>query len=106
MTPRRQILTVAAVAIVTLASALLVSPAAAQTQGAYPNKPIKFVVPYPAGGFPDTVARVYAQKFPPLSSDQAKASPLSETPLTLVLIRLNVPGPGSKSTFPTNFPVT
>lgn len=62
MTPRRQILTVAAVAIVTLASALLVSPAAAQTQGAYPNKPIKFVVPYPAGGFPDTVARVYAQK--------------------------------------------
>jgi tripartite-type tricarboxylate transporter receptor subunit TctC len=31
-------------------------------QGSYPNKPIKFIVPYSAGGFPDTVARVYAQR--------------------------------------------
>jgi len=31
-------------------------------QGAYPNKPIRFIVPYAAGGFPDTVARVYAQQ--------------------------------------------
>jgi tripartite-type tricarboxylate transporter receptor subunit TctC len=28
----------------------------------YPTKPIKLVVPYPAGGFPDTVARVYAKQ--------------------------------------------
>ena len=35
-------------------------PAAAQTSAPYPNKPIKFIVPYAAGGFPDTVARVYA----------------------------------------------
>jgi tripartite-type tricarboxylate transporter receptor subunit TctC len=30
--------------------------------GAYPNRPIKFVVPYAAGGLPDTVARIYAQR--------------------------------------------
>ena len=34
----------------------------AQTQAAYPNKPIKFVVPYSAGGLPDTVARIFAQR--------------------------------------------
>ena len=34
----------------------------AQTQTAYPNKPIKFVVPYSAGGLPDTVARIFAQR--------------------------------------------
>ena len=34
----------------------------AQAQSDYPNKPIKFIVPYSAGGLPDTVARVFAQK--------------------------------------------
>lgn len=34
----------------------------AHAQGAYPNKPIKFVVPYSAGGLPDTVARILAQR--------------------------------------------
>jgi tripartite-type tricarboxylate transporter receptor subunit TctC len=29
---------------------------------AYPNHPIKFIVPYSAGGLPDTVARIYAQR--------------------------------------------
>ena len=33
-------------------------PLAASAQTAYPNKPIKFVVPYSAGGLPDTVARI------------------------------------------------
>ena len=37
-------------------------PLTASAQGAYPNKPIKFVVPYSAGGFPDTVARIFAQR--------------------------------------------
>ncbi len=62
MTQRRQLLTVVAASIATLTTALWAPCALAQTSGAYPNKPIKFVVPYPAGGFPDTVARVYAQK--------------------------------------------
>ncbi len=34
----------------------------ANAQTAYPNKPIKFVVPYSAGGLPDTVARIFAQR--------------------------------------------
>ncbi len=29
---------------------------------AYPNKPIKFIITHAAGGLPDTVARIYAQK--------------------------------------------
>ena len=29
---------------------------------AYPNKPIKFVITHAAGGLPDTVARIYAQR--------------------------------------------
>lgn len=37
-------------------------PTLALAQGAYPNRPIKFVVPYSAGGLPDTVARIFAQR--------------------------------------------
>lgn len=49
-----------------LASAMLLAgmllPPFAAAQGTYPNRPIKFVVPYAAGGLPDTVARIYAQR--------------------------------------------
>ena len=45
----------------TMAGALAL-PMLAQAQGAYPNRPIKFVVPYSAGGLPDTVARIFAQQ--------------------------------------------
>jgi tripartite-type tricarboxylate transporter receptor subunit TctC len=37
-------------------------PLFAQAQAAYPNRSIKFIVPYSAGGLPDTVARIYAQR--------------------------------------------
>lgn len=42
-----------------LGAALL--PSGVLAQASYPNKSIKFIVPYAPGGFPDTVARVYAQ---------------------------------------------
>ncbi len=44
-----------------LTAGALVWPSSASAQANYPNKPIKFIVPYSPGGFPDTVARVYAQ---------------------------------------------
>ena len=45
-----------------LAASTLVLPSFVRAQGAYPNRPIKFVVPYAAGGLPDTVARIFAQR--------------------------------------------
>ncbi len=56
-TRRMLLATVAACSIGSLSFASL-----AQTPTAYPNKPIKFVVPYSAGGLPDTVARIFAQR--------------------------------------------
>jgi tripartite-type tricarboxylate transporter receptor subunit TctC len=44
-----------------LSLALAGLPLAATAQG-YPSKPIKFIVPYAAGGLPDSVARIVAQK--------------------------------------------
>ena len=58
MTPRRTLLTSAA----SMLAAALLLPGAALAQAAYPNKPIKFIVPYAAGGLPDTVARIFAQR--------------------------------------------
>ena len=42
-------------------AALMLAPLMATAQG-YPTKPIKFIVPYAAGGLPDSVARVVAQR--------------------------------------------
>ncbi len=58
MNPRRHLLRAA----VAVASAALYLPTLSVAQTGYPNKSIKFIVPYAAGGFPDTVARVYAQQ--------------------------------------------
>jgi tripartite-type tricarboxylate transporter receptor subunit TctC len=44
------------------ASALCALPLLGHAQQTYPNKPIKFIVPYAAGGLPDAVGRVVAQR--------------------------------------------
>src|SRR5262245_20852244 len=44
------------------ASTALPVTSPAQVPAGYPNKPIRFVVPYAAGGLPDTVARVVGQR--------------------------------------------
>jgi len=41
--------------------ALMLSPLAAQAQGAYPSKPITIIVPFSAGGTTDILARVIGQ---------------------------------------------
>ncbi len=41
---------------------LLVAPASLLAQSDYPNKPIRLIVPFPAGGSTDIVGRVVAQK--------------------------------------------
>jgi tripartite-type tricarboxylate transporter receptor subunit TctC len=41
---------------------MLATPAWLAAQPAYPSKTIRFVIPNPAGGLPDTVARIFAQR--------------------------------------------
>ena len=50
------------IASLALATGTLALPLQASAQSAYPNKPIRFIVPYSAGGLPDTVARIFAQR--------------------------------------------
>ena len=56
----RQSRSVRALALATLF--VFAAPLAAQAQAAYPDKPIKFVVPYPPGGGTDVVARIVQQR--------------------------------------------
>lgn len=52
-------------ALTALASAAAVTtfPAFGQSTDSYPNKPIRIIVPFPAGGTSDTLARLIGQKF-------------------------------------------
>jgi tripartite-type tricarboxylate transporter receptor subunit TctC len=45
-----------------IAAALLLGASLAQAQGGYPNKPIKFIAPFPPGGASDVLTRLLGQK--------------------------------------------
>src|SRR3954453_17175320 len=62
MNRTRRILTGAAAA---LAASLLAHPAAL-AQDKWPSKPITYIVPFPAGGTTDVLARLIAQKLGPV----------------------------------------
>jgi tripartite-type tricarboxylate transporter receptor subunit TctC len=49
-------------AALTTAAALAAMPFGAQAQTAYPNKPIRVVVPFPAGTAPDVMARFWGER--------------------------------------------
>lgn len=49
-----------------LCAAVLLSAAGAAQAGAYPDKPVRLIVPYAAGGGTDTAARMIARKLAPL----------------------------------------
>ena len=51
---------------IALAAGITVSGAAQAANAAWPQKPVSVVVPFPAGGSTDTIARMLA---PPLNSD-------------------------------------
>lgn len=57
-TTRRQWLHAAAA----LAGGLLALPALAQGEAAWPSRPVRVIVPFPASGATDLVARVIAQR--------------------------------------------
>ena len=50
--------------IAALALVALLAPLSAQAQAPYPNQSIRLIVPYAAGGLPDTVARIVGQHLP------------------------------------------
>ena len=50
------------VALAALSSLTVLTATGVHAQTAYPNQPIKFIVPYPAGGATDVLARMVAQK--------------------------------------------
>ena len=59
---RRTVLTTAALAVVTLLTNAGLSSAALAQSAAWPDKPVKIVVPFAAGGATDQTARVWAEK--------------------------------------------
>jgi tripartite-type tricarboxylate transporter receptor subunit TctC len=53
-----------------LVVALVLAPAAAQAQGSYPSRPIRLIVPFPAGGATDVFARQFAVRMSSLLGQQ------------------------------------
>jgi len=49
---------------------LLAAPAMLRAQGVYPNKPVRWINPFPAGGATDTLSRLFCAKMAELTGQQ------------------------------------
>ena len=56
--------------VIAILAALALAPAAASAQAPYPNRVIRMIVPFPAGGATDVFARHYAQRMSALLGQQ------------------------------------
>ena len=61
--PRRFAAVAAASFTATTIALTALSPSAAEAQTAYPEKPVRFIVPYPPGGGTDVIARIVQERF-------------------------------------------
>ena len=59
--PRRRAITTAGILAMTATVGSLWSAPAAAQEGPWPNRPVRMIVPFPAGSFTDTVARVLSE---------------------------------------------
>ncbi len=53
-----------------IATAILAAPAIVRAQGTYPNKPIRYINPFPAGGGTDTLSRIFCAKMSEITGQQ------------------------------------
>lgn len=53
-----------------IAAATLAAPAIVSAQGTYPNKSIRYINPFPAGGGTDTLSRIFCAKMSELTGQQ------------------------------------
>ena len=53
-----------------IAAATLAAPAIVSAQGTYPNKPIRYINPFPAGGGTDTLSRIFCAKMAEITGQQ------------------------------------
>ena len=49
---------------------LIAAPSVVRAQGAYPNKPVRWINPFPAGGATDTLSRLFCGKMAELTNQQ------------------------------------
>lgn len=57
-------------AVVTGLAGSIAAPTIVRAQGSYPNKPVRYINPFPAGGATDTLSRIFCAKMAELSGQQ------------------------------------
>lgn len=53
-----------------LAVSAVAAPAVVRAQGAYPNRPVRYINPFPAGGATDTLSRIFCAKMSEITGQQ------------------------------------